>query len=179
MDPKINVLSSDHIFFSEAGCARQCFQLRPARATSQSWPAGKGLLPWQSTADGPTSALYSPGSVCRRWRASPCSWRCSSQAFSGSQTSAKQRLLPAYRCLSLLCPSILLHLGPKSPYVRKQGNVAAFHVSGTPGCCPASPLTVILPAAFTSPAYLPILLCQVRPCLRYPVTLPRNTLLRA
>lgn len=59
--------------------------------------------------------LCSQGRVHRRWRASPCKWHhwsCSlasatSQAFSGSLTSAKQCLLPVYKCLHLPCPSLL------------------------------------------------------------------------
>lgn len=102
--------------------------------------------------------------------------------FSWSQTLAKQCDLPAYKSLHLLSHLLLhlraasSHLDPKSPYVRKQGNVAAFHVSVTPGCCPASPLPLTHPAAFTPAAYLPVLLCQVRPCMHNLVACPQKYL---
>lgn len=97
-----------------------------------------------------------------------------SQAFFQFQTSAKPCFLPVYKCLHLFCPPFLHRLGPKSPCVRKQGNVAAFCVSVMSGCSPASPLTVTHPATFTPPAYLPLFLCQVRPWLHYLVALPQK-----
>jgi len=78
------------------------------------------------------------------------------------------RQVMASACVQMFAPSLpssFTPFGPKSHYIRKQGNVAAFHVSVTLGCCPASPLTVTHPAAFTPAACLLTSLCQVRPCL--------------
>lgn len=123
---------------------RQCFHLRPAEATCQSWPSGKGLPPWQSEVEGPAS-LHVFSVQPREMTAGDGDlplvadltggdvqhWLSPRRFFGGSQISANQCLLPACKRLHFLCPLCatdvsLPSTGPVLGCARAEESPASF-----------------------------------------------------